>query len=112
MIKHFKAFEFRVSRENLAGPCSAGWQQFLSSFANRPSGNVHPRRCLPALALFLLLLLVGLPAQAANYTFQGLNIPLGCTGGNGNFTCVALILGVGDTISISSPTTITIILAG
>ena len=61
------------------------------------------------------LLLSCSPAQAAkqmnaaNYTFQGNNVPLGCSGGNGAYTCAKLTLLDGDTIAVSSPVTITVV---
>jgi hypothetical protein len=62
-------------------------------------------------ALFSLLL-VGLPAQAANYVFSdgSSNLPAGCTYVSpGIYSCGVLTLGAGDTISIggTKPATIT-----
>ncbi|KAF3998986.1 DUF6701 domain-containing protein [Glaciimonas immobilis] len=54
-----------------------------------------------------VLLLTALPAQAIDYTFPGA-LPAGCSGGNGSYTCGALTLAGGDTITITAPTTITV----
>ena len=58
-----------------------------------------------------LLALAALPAQAANYTFPG-NLPAGCSGTSGTYTCSALTLGYGDTVTIASPTPATINVSG
>ena len=58
-----------------------------------------------ALARALLLLLPG-ASLAANYVFPG-NLPSGCSGSAGAYTCGAVTLGSTDTIAIgASPTTI------
>ena len=62
------------------------------------------------LQLVALLLLVWVPAvQAATaYTFPG-TLPPGCSAGSGgNYSCGPLTLGAGTTITITSPTTITV----
>ncbi|MBT9455166.1 MAG: hypothetical protein IV097_00950 [Burkholderiaceae bacterium] len=51
--------------------------------------------------LWALLLLV-LPARAANYTFPG-TLPPGCSGTNGTYSCGALTLAYNDTVTIASP---------
>lgn len=53
----------------------------------------------------LLLILVCVPARAAHYNFPG-KLPEGCTGSKGSYTCGALALDAGDTISIGAPATI------
>lgn len=59
--------------------------------------------------LALLLLLCGLPAQAVNYVFPS-NMPTGCTGSNGNYTCPGGSLAYNDTVTINgvTPATITV----
>ncbi|MCQ8106081.1 hypothetical protein NP590_18370 [Methylomonas sp. SURF-2] len=42
------------------------------------------------------------PAWAVNYIFPG-NLPAGCSGGNGTYTCSSLSLNYADTISIAAP---------
>jgi hypothetical protein len=64
-------------------------------------------------SLALLLLLVWLPAQAANYSFTNNiptdNIPAVCTGPVSDvYTCSPLTLAAGDTITITGPTAITV----
>ena len=57
--------------------------------------------------LFALLLLAGVAAQAATYTFPGY-LPGGCTGSAGIYACGTLSLAAGESIAIvSNPTTIT-----
>lgn len=51
---------------------------------------------------FHLLLLFGLPVQAASYTFPG-NLPAGCSGSNGTYACGTLTLSINDTVTIASP---------
>ena len=53
----------------------------------------------------LVLFFGWVPAWAADYTFPG-NLPAGCAGSGGSYTCGALTLAPGDTISVASPTTI------
>ena len=57
----------------------------------------------------LLLLLSSLPALAVNYTFPG-NMPTGCTGSNGNYTCPGGSLAYNDTVTIAGvvPATVTV----
>ncbi len=63
-------------------------------------------------ALLAALLLLALPAQAANYTLPG-NLPPGCSGSNGTYICeAALTLAAGDTISLASPTPATLRIGG
>ncbi|WOB07238.1 polymer-forming cytoskeletal protein [Piscinibacter gummiphilus] len=59
--------------------------------------------------LVLLLLLSSLPALAVNYTFPG-NMPTGCTGSNGTYTCPGGSLAFNDTVTINGvvPATITV----
>ena len=52
--------------------------------------------------VFHLLLLLGLQAQAASYTFPG-NLPAGCSGSNGTYTCGTLTLAASDTVTIAAP---------
>ena len=54
---------------------------------------------------FLVVLLVGVPAQAITYTLPG-NLPTSCSGGDGSYTCDALTLATGDSLRIAVPTTI------
>jgi len=53
---------------------------------------------------WLATLLLALPtlAGAAAYTLPG-NLPPGCTGSNGSYTCAALVLGYGDTLAVNTP---------
>lgn len=63
--------------------------------------------CLRWLAV-LLVVLVALPAQAANYVFPGA-LPASCSGVGPSYTCTSLTLAWGDTITIvPKPATITI----
>ena len=62
--------------------------------------------------VFILLLLVGLSAQAADYNFSDTSsrkLPTGCSGSAGNYACAALSLAAGESVSIAAnqPTTIT-----
>jgi hypothetical protein len=63
--------------------------------------------------LLALLLLAGLPAQAAkNYTFPGA-LPPGCVNLlNGNYMCGSLTLSDGDTVTIAAPKSATITFSG
>ncbi len=64
------------------------------------------------LLTLLTLLLTGLPAQAANYTFPGA-LPPGCINIlNGNYTCGTLTLADDETITIASPKPATITFIG
>ena len=79
----------------------------------RRSLNPIARVALAALAL-LLLALTAMPAQAANnYTFPGA-LPPGCTESivSGHYSCGALTLGAGDTITIASPRPATVTVSG
>ncbi len=63
-------------------------------------------------AFFLLLLFGSInPANAASYTFPG-NLPMGCTGSAGAYTCTALTLIAGDTLTIGVPTPATLTING
>lgn len=65
----------------------------------------QPRLMARLTATLLVLMLPG-ALQAANYVFPG-NLPSGCSGSAGNYTCGAVTLGSTDTIAIgSAPTTI------
>ena len=62
--------------------------------------------------VFVLLLLAGISAQAADYNFSDgalRNLPAGCSGSAGSYSCAALSLAAGESISIApnQPTTIT-----
>lgn len=59
-------------------------------------------------AFFLLLTLAVRPAQAIDYSFPGLTMPAGCSGGNGNYTCGALAFAAGDTLSVAGATAVTV----
>lgn len=67
------------------------------------------RRIARRLRAALALLLAAGPglAQAANYTFPG-NLPAGCSGSSGSYTCTSLTLGYLDTLTVSTTTTITV----
>ncbi|MGM9489203.1 DUF6701 domain-containing protein [Ideonella sp. YS5] len=58
-------------------------------------------------ALCCWLLWLPTAAQATAYTFPG-NLPGGCSGGSGAYTCNTLTLSNGDTVSVSTTTTITV----
>ena len=59
-----------------------------------------------------LLVMLGLPVCAATtYTFPG-NLPAGCTGNNGSYTCNFLSLNYQDAIVIASPKPATITVKG
>lgn len=51
------------------------------------------------------------PANAAAYTFPG-NMPLGCTGSAGVYTCTALTLSAGDTLTMGAPMPATLTING
>ena len=77
----------------------------------RPTPTLF-RRVALAGALFLWLLFGWTnPAHAASYTFPG-NMPLGCVGLGGNYTCVALTLSASVTVTIGVPTPATITVNG
>lgn len=59
------------------------------------------------------LLLVVLPtlAAATAYTLPG-NLPPGCTGSNGSYSCAALTLGYNDSIAVGSPKPATLTING
>lgn len=61
-------------------------------------------------SIALLWLSIG-QSQAANYIFPG-NLPSGCSGSNGNYTCGSLELSYGDTIAIAAPKPATITING
>lgn len=65
---------------------------------------------MAGLATIAMLLASGV-AHAANYTFPG-SMPAGCSGSAGNYSCGALTLGYGDTITIASPKPATITVNG
>lgn len=85
---------------NPAMPGFAVWRP------DRPSSFVSACQGL----LLPVVLLACLPAQAVDYTFQPGNMPDGCSGGNGVYTCTALTLGAGDKIVMATglPTVITV----
>ncbi len=62
------------------------------------------------LLLALLLLHAG-AARAVNYTFPG-NLPPGCSGNAGNYTCTGATLNYGDTFTINSPKPATVTVNG
>ena len=63
-------------------------------------------------SLLFILLLLGLPAHAANYTFPGV-LPAGCLdNGGGSYACGALSLAAGDTVTIAAPNPATITFSG
>ena len=66
--------------------------------------------CLRWLAA-LLVVLVALPAQAANYVFPGA-LPAACSGVGPSYTCTSLTLAWGDTITIDVPKPATITING
>jgi hypothetical protein len=55
----------------------------------------------------LLLLWLPTAVHATAYSFPG-NLPGGCSGGSGVYTCNTLTLSNGDTVSVSTTTTITV----
>ena len=59
----------------------------------------------------IAVLLASGVAHAANYTFPG-SMPAGCSGSAGNYSCGALTLGYGDTITIANPKPATITVNG
>lgn len=65
---------------------------------------------MAGLATIAVLLASGV-AHAANYTFPG-SMPAGCSGSAGNYSCGALTLGYGDTITIANPKPATITVNG
>ena len=79
----------------------------------RPTGDEAQRRRVAFAGAFFLWLLFGWinPANAASYTFPG-NLPLGCSGSAGSYTCTALTLIAADTITINAPTPATITING
>lgn len=77
----------------------AGW--FWGSRTRRPGAWAWQKRAGVTLALFWPLL-----GHAAAYLFPG-NLPSGCSGSAGNYTCGAVTLAAGDTLNIvATPTTI------
>ena len=64
---------------------------------------------LRALLIAVAALALTPAARAAAYTFPG-NMPAGCSGSNGSYSCSAFSLGYGDTVAISGtkPATITV----
>ncbi|MBX3619222.1 MAG: hypothetical protein KF891_04425 [Rhizobacter sp.] len=69
------------------------------------------RRMMLRRAFALLLALAGGPVLAANYVFPG-NLPAGCSGASGSYTCGPLNLGYNDTLTIGAPTPATIMVNG
>lgn len=72
------------------------------------------RRFAPALRCICVAMgvLAALPAQAIDYHFPGPTLPSGCSANasnDGNYTCGALSLAAGDTITIAAPTTIRVV---
>jgi MSHA biogenesis protein MshQ len=81
-------------------------------------GHIHStttfialRRSMFGFVALLMLLLVGLPAQAKNYVFPG-NLPSGCSGSSGTYSCGTLTLSANDTVTIASPKPATIKFSG
>lgn len=63
---------------------------------------------VPAIRLLFLCLFLNFgPAWAANYALPG-NLPATCVANAGNFNCVGLTLAWNDTLTIGSPTTLTV----
>ncbi len=60
---------------------------------------------------FVLLWFAMHVAQATNYTFPG-NLPAGCSGSSGTYTCSALTLGYADSWTITSPIPATVTING
>ncbi|MGS0743393.1 DUF6701 domain-containing protein [Glaciimonas sp. GG7] len=69
--------------------------------------GIRLRRWLFLLLMLPAMLLIALPAQAIDYSFPG-NLPAGCSGKNGSYSCTALSLAAGDTLSVNVPTTISV----
>ena len=102
MIKRSDAVKSRVFTKRLAGHRKPG----TGLFCGRSPWGTNTRRWLLWLALPLLMLGWS-PVQAVEYTFSN-SLPAGCSGSNGAYNCVTLTLLAGDTITISSPTTVTV----
>ncbi|MFT7773205.1 DUF6701 domain-containing protein [Roseateles sp.] len=69
------------------------------------------KRWLPPLLVSLLSLVLPTPAAATAYTLPG-NMPPGCTGSNGSYSCPALSLGYADTIALAAPKPATLTING
>ena len=109
MIQRIQAFDSRAIRDRFICEGNVRDPQKHAPFLDFLFSNVSARSWVAALALPLLLL-VGLPVQAKNYSFDGLLAPLGCVStSNNNFTCVSLTLGVGESLTISGDTRITVL---
>ncbi len=65
----------------------------------------------PRLFFLILSYFWGINAQATNYIFPG-NLPTGCSGSNGTYSCGSLSLGSSDTIAIAAPKPATITING
>lgn len=94
------------------GPEAAKAHRLNTSSTPRPialkRSMVTPIRRWFLLALTLFgLALTASPAQAIDYVFPGF-LPIGCAGSAGSYTCGALSLAAGDTISVLVPTTVTV----
>ena len=101
----FIALNSRVFTEILAGHRKPG----AGFFCDGSLWGANTRQWLLRLALVLLGWSTVQEAKAVNYTFQGNDVPVGCSGGNGSYTCGSLTLLAGDAITISSPVTITVV---
>ncbi|MBC7624552.1 MAG: hypothetical protein H7232_14340, partial [Aeromicrobium sp.] len=78
-----------------------------TSWRSRFSLPQHGCQLVGSLLFLLLLVLAWAPVQAADYRFPG-NLPAGTTGGGGSYSIGALSLNAGDTITVTSPTVLTI----
>ena len=105
MMNCFDALNSRVFTAAFAGYRKPG----ARFFCDRSPWRANTRKWLFSLALLLLGWSTVQEAKAANYTFQGNDVPVGCSGGNGAYTCGALTLLTGEVITISSPVTITVV---
>lgn len=65
------------------------------------------RRHLFLGAMLPALVLLATPVQAINFSFPG-NLPTGCSGANGSYTCGSVALAAGDTLSVAVPSNIAI----
>ena len=91
-------------------PALAGYRKPETKFlCGRSPWSANSRKWLLWLALMLLGWSPVQEAKAVSYTFQGNDMPVGCSGSNGSYTCGALTLLAGDAITISSPATITVV---
>ena len=61
-----------------------------------------PRQRMSRAGTCLVLLLLGLPAQAVDYVFPG-NLPPTCSGSGSAYACGVLTLVAGDTVTMASP---------